>query len=358
MNKQDVLESMEHMILYRNEGEFCSWPFNGGMWKISDQHLLVGFMNIPCDYTYAGTIHHDRVEMFGRLCAVRTMDGGKTWGAPEELADNIVLSDQLRYGRPASATNGIDTSDPEALLLCWSTPDSGNPEAKAWISLSRNAGHDWDPPALLPACGIPRYQGRPSYVVRKDGVILLFLTARPKTNPLDRPVVFASFDKGINWTLISYMPASQEYRMICPSPVIFEDGTIAVAVRCKPAMDSAWGEIYVSRDGGLSWNFASRINDHGDTVHLSLLEDGRLFAVYGYRRPPFGIRARISEDRGESWGEELIIRDDGGSRDLGYPRAAELSGGRMLISYYMNDKSDPIQLNGGVRYIAGTTLQL
>lgn len=84
------------------------------------------------------------------------------------------------------------------------------------------------------------------------------------------------------------------------------------------------------------------------------LTDGRLLASYGYRIRPYGIRARVSEDDGRSWGPELILRDDAGSWDLGYPRAVSLSGGRVMVAYYFNRADDPIQCDGGVRHIAGT----
>ena len=50
------------------------------------------------------------------------------------------------------------------------------------------------------------------------------------------------------------------------------------------------------------------------------MRDGRIACVYGYRLPPFGLRARLSEDGGRTWGREIVLRDDGGSWDLGYPR--------------------------------------
>jgi hypothetical protein len=351
-------EKMEQVEIYRNSREFCSWPFNAGMWKISANNILVGFMNIACDYAIPGNLNHDRVETYGTIAAVRSRDGGRTWSSPIELADNYRLSDELNYGKPRVLTDSYDFTDPKGLLECWCTPNSGVGHAQAWVKMSRDGGETWGEEVLLPDCGIPRFQGRPSYIVRPDGVVLLFLTAKPQNNPFDRPVVFASFDSGCNWSLVSLMPASSEYRMICPSPVLMADGTIRVAVRCKPEMIAAWDELYASDDGGLTWRFVSRINDHGDTVHLTLMADGRLFVVYGYRRPPFGIRARVSEDQGQTWGPELILRDDGGSIDLGYPRAVEVSSGELLAAYYFNDRDDSIQQGGGVRYIGGTIVRL
>jgi hypothetical protein len=48
---------------------------------------------------------------------------------------------------------------------------------------------------------------------------------------------------------------------------------------------------------------------------------------------------------------ELILRDDGGNGDLGYPWAAMASGNRILVVYYFN-KAD------GIRHIAGTFLEI
>lgn len=58
-----------------------------------------------------------------------------------------------------------------------------------------------------------------------------------------------------------------------------------------------------------------------------------------------------------TWGPEIIVRDDGGSPDLGYPRAVELPNGKILTAYYFNDKNDRVQCNGGVRYIAATIFE-
>ena len=119
-----------------------------------------------------------------------------------------------------------------------------------------------------------------------------------------------------------------------------------------------WTDIFESDDGARTWHFLSRVNDWGAPGDIVELEDGRIVCVYGYRLAPPGIRARVSDDGGRSWGRELILRDDGGSWDLGYPRVVEVTAGRLLCVYYMNCRDDPIQMNGGVRHIARTIFEL
>jgi hypothetical protein len=61
--------------------------------------------------------------------------------------------------------------------------------------------------------------------------------------------------------------------------------------------------------------------------------------TYGYRLAPYGIRARISGDQGKSWGNEIILRDDGGSWDLGYTRTVQRTDGKLVTVYYFNTAS-------------------
>jgi hypothetical protein len=63
----------------------------------------------------------------------------------------------------------------------------------------------------------------------------------------------------------------------------------------------------------------------------------------------------VSEDEGRTWGPEIIVRDDGGSWDLGYPNAFEAEPGRIGTIYYFNRRDDAVQANGGVRHIARST---
>jgi Neuraminidase (sialidase) len=70
------------------------------------------------------------------------------------------------------------------------------------------------------------------------------------------------------------------------------------------------------------------------------LKDGRLVLVFGYRDAPYGLRARVSSDEGKTWSNDIVIRDDGGMSDLGYPRTVVRPDGKLLSVYYYNYGSD------------------
>ena len=89
-----------------------------------------------------------------------------------------------------------------------------------------------------------------------------------------------------------------------------------------------------SADGGKSWSTPHPIGVWGLPSHLLRLRDGRLLMSYGYRRVPFGNRARVSSDHGGTWSEPIVISDDGAGWDLGYPASIELPGGQLLTVWY------------------------
>lgn len=172
-------------------------------------------------------------------------------------------------------------------------------------------------------------------------------------------MIIASTDGAASWNFLGYVTPPLIYPpKICPCPAILPDGRIVVALRnLWPDYRFHWTDIYISNDGGLTWAFLSRVNEWGAPASLSILKDGRLLCTYGYRAPPYGIRGKISADGGESWGREIILRDDGGSPDLGYPRTAVLSDGKVMAIYYFNKAGDVINCNGGVRHIVATIFE-
>ena len=114
----------------------------------------------------------------------------------------------------------------------------------------------------------------------------------------------------------------------------------AVIVKC-------WIDVYQSVDGGQNWEFLSKVADiegnNGNPPSLVSLLDGRLCVAYGYRDAPFGIRAKLSLDNGKTWGDEIILRDDGRTWDLGYPRMVQREDGKLVTIYYYTTHENPEQ---------------
>ena len=98
-----------------------------------------------------------------------------------------------------------------------------------------------------------------------------------------------------------------------------------------------------SLDGGFSWSRPQRWNIHAEPSATCRLDDGRALLVYGYRKPPFGVRGRVLspeiDDLEET--EEFIIRDDSPVIDVGYPWIAPLGGDRFFIIYYLSRSDVP-----------------
>ena len=69
--------------------------------------------------------------------------------------------------------------------------------------------------------------------------------------------------------------------------------------------------------------------------------------TYGVPRRPFGIRARLSSDRGQTWSEPFSLRDDGGGHDIGYVRSVVRPDGKVVTVYYFHDRSGPDPLPRG-----------
>ena len=139
-----------------------------------------------------------------------------------------------------------------------------------------------------------------------------------------------------------------------PSTVRLSERELLTTIRrgAEEGKRKAWIEAWKSSDNGESW---VQLDDpvantgEGNPPHLLKLADGRLCLTYGQRAKPFGMFARLSSDAGKTWSEPITLRDDGGGRDLGYPRSVQRPNGKIVTVYYFWDLK-----TGPERYIAAT----
>ena len=355
---------MHHVVVYRSNSHFSGWPFNGGFWQFADGELAVGFIRGSCDYSTPESVKHRVVDnLNGEHLIVRSNDGGESW--PEdtiswvykrpEFDEEVKSAPYSLDAAPSVGPIGDPKADGFCLISGYGIPPEDAPDAM-FVLASSDRGHSWSSPVRMKSNGFVFLGGRPSYLVRPDGMLLLFGHGDHKHDDRIRvPLVFASSDCGRSWGILAEMTPVPEYpNAIMPYPLQLPSGIILAAIRRQYPGGDAYAQIYRSVDGGQTWLFYSRVNDWGAPSSLTMTGDGRIACVYGYRRPPFGIRARMSSDGGLTWGEEIVLRDDGGSGDLGYPRTILRPDGLLVTAYYFNRDEENVRQRGGVRHIAAT----
>jgi len=333
---------MQHTVVYREPGRFAGWPANHGIWSWGNE-IVVGF---ELGYLKPGPGFHAIDEERPKVPAqARSLDGGETWQVEQPL-----------FVRPSAGRHSsIRFTHPDFALRCRRSGTEAG--AIAWYYISYDRCRTWQGPYDLPMFGQTGVPARTDYIVQGPERCLLFLTAAKSDGREGRPFCAQTTDGGQTFEFLSWIGPEPEGFAIMPASVQLSASRLLVAVRCKEGADDFVTaqhciELYASDDAGVTWTYLARpVADTGvggNPATLTRLSDGRLCLTYGYRKPPYGMRATVSSDGGVTWGEEIILRDDAGSHDIGYPRTVLRSDGTVVTVYYYNDHP------AGERYIAAT----
>jgi hypothetical protein len=193
---------------------------------------------------------------------------------------------------------------------------------------------------------------RTDYLIESRNEMSAFLTAAKRNGKEGRVFLARTTDGAKTWNFVSWIGPEPDGFAIMPSSVRLSKSRIITMLRRKEGAEH-WIDSWVTDDNGASWKFLNRpVPSTGGSVgnppSLLMMKDGRLSLIYGYRSEPYGIRARLSSDKGLTWSSEIILRSDAGCWDLGYPRSVQRPDGKIVTAYYYNDSPDK------ERYIAAT----
>jgi hypothetical protein len=370
---------MSHVTIYREQGRYAGWPANYGIWSWGNEIVLgftLGYIN-P-----AGGYHaRDKSRPFISMQA-RSLDGGESWevqetpcrkpgnrglSADEHMEPGMGVGDVLNpvlsaarrrmavegtVNAPVDCPGGIAFSHPDFALMCAKTGLRAGVTSFFYYSTDRC--HSWEGPFRLPMYSKTGVAARTDYIVSGSETCTLFLTANKSDGNEGRVMCARTTNGGESFDFLAWIGDEPEGYHIMPASVRLSDSRILVAVRCHGAGQGApcWIDMYASDDDGATWRYKNRpVPDTGfggNPPALLKLQDGRLCLIYGYRAEPFKICARLSEDEGASWGDEVTLRSGAGNHDIGYPRAVQRPDGKVVTAYYFNDHPD------GERYIAAT----
>ena len=319
--------AIEHVEVIFEAERFAGWPANNGIWIWGDE-VVVGF---TLGYHKPSDGHPiDRDRPSGPMQA-RSLDGGHTWSV--ELPSFMEAEGEQR---PVEAFTSRGN---------FTHPDFAARFSQGDFFFSHDRAKTWDGPFALPDFGRPSLLARTDYIVNGKRDLTAFIASSKDGGNEGWPLVIRTKDGGQTWNQVGWIgeqpPEGYGYA-IMPSTVQLKTGGLLSMIRRGGVFDGErrwWIEPYLSPDEGASWYKLDEpyINNAGNPAAMIRLQDGRIALTYGWRTAPYGMRARISDDEGQTWGEEFILRSDGGGWDLGYPRSVQRSDGKCLTIYYFND---------------------
>lgn len=306
---------------------------------------------------------------FGKNLLYISRDDGETWSSPVIINDTVLddrdagilslgdgkflltyfnhsrdfyLKDKNRLQSAFSFQapfNGGKRDLIEGVMKYWEDMDEVGNRYGSFVRLSNDGCRTWSDAIKVPISS-------PHGPVKLSDGRLLYLGKECYSGQYENAVfAFDSSDGGKTWNYLSrvdFPDGCGPKNIHEPYAVELPDGRILGALRGQgEAVDHGFTIFFcTSDDGGKTWTHPKASGICGSPPHMLVHSSGAIVLTYGRRKAPFGERARISYDGGETFGEEIVISSESPTGDLGYPSSAELSDGSILTVYYQRAAGD------------------
>ena len=350
---------LTHHIIYKDPQYYCG----PGPSVVCDDNgtLTIVFRRVR---SWLNEGHAGHWHPSTETCLTQSTDNGQTWSSPRMILAGYQYPDltRLHDGTLILSTHKMELVPDGIRKTC---PDTRGVQISPWPGIhsgtyiwrSKDNGLTWHPPTMLQ--GVPNLKPlhpNLSIPVAVRGNVLQVSPTRLYISAYDLPApntshLFQSTDSGSSWSYVA--PIAKGFNETCL--IETETGHLLAFLR-------AWENDHLHRahsvDGGKTWSTPQPIckGYPASAIHLP---SKRIFLTYGYRfQGSYGVRSSfLSPDGDLIDNTESIIRDDGATFDLGYPKACCLPDGRIFIVYYINRQSDAPD-ETAPRYIEGCILNV
>ncbi len=355
-------------VIYQENRFYATFP---SVVKRPDGELLVAFRRAPSRVALREKTE-SHIDPNSYLVLVRSRDGGATWTKEPELIyahefggsqDPCLL--QLRDGTLLCSSYGWAVMKPEAVPLLGPRVNQNRPGTVflgGYLVRSTDGARSWQgpiyPPHIPPEINHDPY-GRPLPAYNRGAMYegangrIFWVVAAMDSDPPRKTSnhLLVSDDRGTTWRYSAPVAVDAKVVFNEASAYVTPKGDVVAFLRTANFEDQAC--IARSSDGGKTFQPWEGMGFKGHPLQATRLPDQRVLLVYGYRHKPFGIRARIlnAECTDYATAPEIVLREDGGTTDIGYPWSVVVDERRVLVVYYFN-------LANGPRHIAGTMLEI
>ncbi len=351
--------SVCHLKVCGEKGKFAGWPANSGIWNWGNE-ILCGFTLAEHKEKSGHTYDPETaVQKFAR-----SRDGGKTWTVEDACERGITAKAKnhnptCEPAQPTDCQGGFDFTHPDFAMTLRRMSDADGP---AHFYITQDRGHHWAGPYLFPLLGTRGILARTDYMIEGSERLTAFLTASKSNGKEGRVGCFRTCEAGRSWHLVSWLDDEPDGFSIMPASVRVSDSRVLCVVR-RRENGRNWLAGYISDDNCESWRYAGdpvkNTGKSGNPPAMVRHDDGRICLAYCVRsegpEAPSRVCVRFSEDGGERWSDEIVLRgDDGASGDIGYPRIARRPDGRLVLLYYYNHA---LRESPSFRYIAATIFE-
>ncbi len=338
-----------HGIVFRKEKSmygYQGWP---SLTKTDDGTLIAAYSGYRMQH----------ICPFGKTVINRSYDEGKTW-TPQIIINDSPLDDRdagiLSLGKnkllitffnhPASVMekdyiNNVKTvcSPDEALISLSQIASYKNLSDEqrmggSFIKISEDGGITWSERIKIPVSA-PHGPNKSA----DNTLIYLGKELYSEGEEEKGAIAFYTSPDGYKWSRVSKIEIPEGYKADNfhePHVIELPGGRLFGTIRAQGSPVYHGFSIFTcySDDKGITWTIPKCIDISGSPPHLMLHSSGALICSFGRREAPFGERAVVSYDGGETWTDEYDIDNCVSSGDLGYPASVELSDGSIFTLYY------------------------
>ena len=268
----------------------------------------------------------------GNLSVAFSDDRGQTWSEPTTVINyDPNLVQDYRNGSFGQAPNG------DLLVMDWVSESwdndlnqtGGSDFICCQLSRSTDMGQTWSAPLQLD------FKQRLGFGVGPYGPIQRInettLVVNLREGATDKSYLAWSYDNGYTWPEITTVSTDRKTE----TSFLPLEGQEWVGYT-RQGSGGAW--ITRSHDGGKTWPDWEEVDPYRRRVPGSIvkLPDNKVAVIHGYRQFPFGARAFLSHDGGQTFDASIsyVLNDAFWNEDCGYASAVTYEDGTVVAAAY------------------------